>query len=85
MAERRLELSVLLAGWDQEKADALLAAALERCDRAAKKARTDGQRRAVDAYRAAVRRLAERRDPSLFAVLPDLEAAFARWSQSKWE
>jgi hypothetical protein len=80
VAERHTELVALLAGWDQAKADAALAAALARCDRAMKEdARTDGQRRAVDTYRAAVRRLFERRDPYLFTVLLDLERAFAGW------
>jgi hypothetical protein len=64
-------------GWDNAKADAALAIALERCDRAARDAGSSVRRRVVDAYRAAVTRLAERRDPYLFAVLPDLETAFA--------
>src|SRR5262249_5324745 len=79
VADRRPELVALLVGWDQTQAEIALAAALGRCDRAAKEARTDGQRRAVDAYRAAVTGLAERLDPYLFAVLPDLEKVFARW------
>ena len=73
-------------GWDQPRADAALAAVLARCALAAlDDARTDGQRRAVDAYRVAGRGLADRRDPYLFAVLPDLERAFARWRLSRKE
>jgi hypothetical protein len=68
---------VKTAGWDEAKAAAALAVALECCDRAVKDAGSDPRRRAADAYRAAVARLAERHDPYLFSVLPDLDAAFA--------
>ena len=82
VAKHRAELLALLRpAWDQAKADPHLALALARCDRASKEdARTDGQRRAVDAYRSAVRRLADRHDlyHTLFTVHPDLERAFAR-------
>jgi hypothetical protein len=66
-----------LAGWDEAKAAAALAVALERCDRAAKDAGSGPGRRAALAYRSAVAALAERRDPYLLSVLPDLDAAFA--------
>jgi hypothetical protein len=78
--QHRAELIEVLGAWDQAKADAALAEALARCDLAQlRDAHTDGQRRAVDAYRSAVRSLLERHDPHLFTVLPDLERAFARW------
>jgi hypothetical protein len=75
VAQHRAKLVEAMRIWEQA-----LAAALARCDRAAQEdAQTDSKRRAVDAYRSAVRRLAERHDPYLFTVLPDLERAFARW------
>jgi hypothetical protein len=83
VAEHRSELMALLRTWDQPRADAALAAALARCDRAREDARTDGKPRAADAYADAVRALAVRRDQYLFGVVPDLEWAFTRWRESQ--
>jgi hypothetical protein len=77
-------LLALLRPWDQARAAAALAEAEAAVDRLERASRTDGQRRAAAAYRAAVRGLHARRDPLLFDDLAEHLGALAqRWARGE--